>query len=174
MTKSLPAAEKEFTRIMDERIETRAKETNRRMEEMLGQAKADAASAAEALAQDRGSSDNAGAGGPGQAGRYFSATPEHRQPTTDYDSFQVWVPKTMEIKGTCDYGSRFSAGVSSSFAETYLEKLQQKLPEDWRDRLVEISHIKPLLLLLQAYTCADRPPPEHDRKGLVGRAPELE
>lgn len=137
MTQRLAAVEQEFTRIMDQRIETPPKEIDRRMEELLGQAKTAAAEAAEALAQVRGSGDNntgggVGGGGGGRAGpvaRYFSTATTSGPLQSDYHGYQVWVPKTMEIKGICEYGQRFSSGVSSEFADTFLEQVHKQLLE---------------------------------------------
>lgn len=133
MTQRLAAAEKEFSRNMDERIEARAKESDRKMEAMLEEAKAAASAASEALAQIRGENKSAPATST-TGGRYYSESAAGGQRT--YDSYQVWVPKTMEIKGICDYGARFTSGVSSDYADGYLSKLEEKLqgadtPIDW-------------------------------------------
>lgn len=37
----------------------------------------------------------------------------------------------MEVKGTGEYGQRFTFGVSSEFAGTFAQKFQRRLPGDW-------------------------------------------
>lgn len=145
------------------------------MEALLEQAKTAAASASGALAQIRGESKYC-AGGSTSGGGYFSdASPAAHQGHTN-EGYQVWIPKTMEIKGICEYGSRFTSGVPSEYADEYLSRLEGKSQNydsaiDWsRSRASNrFSFNFKLALVLHS-----PPPREHAGHGLVGLAEGLE
>lgn len=42
-------------------------------------------------------------------------------------SWTPWTPRTLEIKGYCEWAQRFSQGISSEYSEGYLEKLREEL-----------------------------------------------
>lgn len=114
---------------MDERIETRAKGTDKTMVTLLEQAKTAATSASEALAQIRGA-DKLGVGGATPGGRCFSEAAQPGRQGLANGGYQVWVRKTLEIQGICEYGSRFASGVFSDFADDCLSRLENKLTDN--------------------------------------------
>lgn len=117
LTQRIVLAEKEFTKRMDDRIKTRARETD-----------------ADGRTPQSGKSSGgvggrgvfAGAGcQPGLGGRHVG---HGRRGTTSG-------LRTMEVKGICEYGQRFTPrsftlGAPIEFAEAFVGKLQHMLPDD--------------------------------------------
>lgn len=51
-----------------------------------------------------------------------------------------WIPRTLEVKGFCEWSRRFADGVSSGFAEEFLSKLREDLGEEGKFADWDISY----------------------------------
>lgn len=109
---------------VDEKIDQRLGSAVNEVKSMLEEARKSAAQAQAAV------SKATAPGGPSVGG---PALPKGSAAGT----WSPWTPRTLEVKGLCDWAQRFSQGMSSEFAEEYLEKIKEVLGSngdaiDWR------------------------------------------
>lgn len=69
-------------------------------------------------------------GGASPGRRCFSEAAQAGHQGLANGGYQVWVRKTLEIQGICEYGSRFTPGVFSDFADDCLSRLENKLTDN--------------------------------------------
>lgn len=127
--KLMAELKKDILQTVDAKIDTRMEQAMQKVQGLVDEANKAAAEAKAAVEKTAGAGGQSSAQGTPRSSASGRASP--------------WTPRTLEVKGFCEWARRFADGVSSEFAEDFLSRLRDDLGEagkqaDW-DRSVEAN-----------------------------------